>query len=174
VTRFLRTPRVEWRFGLIWFASSSVVLLLLMVIVTQASQGGTGAAQTTFTNAPARQAPLPTTFPATTGSGELKVDLGTRPLGFGSQGQASELLRLIEQNPGKAAYSISYRSTSDVVVFGCDFAKDALVRVHQEPNNRGTGETWKGYIIERLRYAAAGGSLNDTPAGKTPGSYQRF
>ena len=97
-----------------------------------------------------------------------------RSLTFGSRGQARELLNLIDQHPGKAEYRISHRTESDVVVFGADFTLDLLVRVHRRNDDHGTGETWKGYALERLRSAAAGGSLNDTPLGKSPGTFETF
>jgi len=120
------------------------------------------------TTSRATVAPVQVTAPSTavSRSGQVDIDLGTRPFDFGSQGQARELLALIERQPGKNGYSITYRTTADVVVFGCDFAKDVLIRVHREPTGRGKGETWDGYILERLRSGAAVGSLNDTPAGK--------
>ena len=61
----------------------------------------------------------------------------------------------MEQQPGKASYSITYRTSVDVVVFGCDFYKDVLVRLHYQPDNHGRGQTWSGYILDRLRTGAA-------------------
>ncbi|HEY3057473.1 MAG TPA: hypothetical protein VGL99_00705 [Chloroflexota bacterium] len=107
------------------------------------------------------------------GSGELSTDLGSRGIGFGSEGQAKELLAIIQQNPGKANYNISYRTDIDAVVFGADVTRQVIVRVHQEAGKGGSQETWSGYTLERLRNAAAGGSLNDTPAGKLMGTFQR-
>jgi hypothetical protein len=48
----------------------------------------------------------PVTVP-TTRLGGSKLDLGRQP-DPGSQGQARELLKPIEQNPGKAVYTIAY------------------------------------------------------------------
>ncbi len=130
------------------------------------------------TPAPAVTRPVPVTQAAATVgastanlTGETKADLGTRPFGFGSQGQARELLALIEANPGKARYTITYRTDADVVVFSADLAKGVMVRIHRYPAD-GTSETWTGYVLERLQNGARGGSLNDTPAGKLPGDYR--
>jgi hypothetical protein len=127
-----------------------------------------------------RSAPMgqPGTPPTTTApagrSGEAEVNLGPRPVDFGSRGQARELLALIEQQPGRASYSIAYTTDIDVVVFGCDFSKNVLVRVHRRLDNHGSSETWRGYLLDRLRSAAAGGSLNDTPDGESGGTFDTF
>jgi hypothetical protein len=105
---------------------------------------------------------------------QVSSDLGLQREGFGSSSQAQALLKLIESNPGQYGYQISYTTSSDTVVFGCDLARDSIVRIHQRPNGTGTGERWQGYARHRLQSAADGGSLNDTPAGKQPGVMQSF
>lgn len=105
--------------------------------------------------------------PATRGSGKAQSSLGTRPIDFGSRGQALALLALMEEQPGRVEYSVSYETTVDAVVVGADFNTGILARVHVRPDGKGSAERWRGYIRERLRAAAAGGSLNDTPAGKS-------
>jgi hypothetical protein len=112
--------------------------------------------------------------PAPARSGDVNIDLGTQPAGFGSQDQAKELLALIERQPGMAAYSISYRTDEGSVAFGCDLTRDVLVRVHHLAANRGTSEAWTGYALERLAAGAAGRSLDDTPAGQIPAASRRF
>jgi hypothetical protein len=104
---------------------------------------------------------------ASSESRRVTVDLGTRPFAFGTQGQATELLALVRQQPGKDRYTITYRTTVDVVVFGCDLTSGTVVRVHHEYSGREKSETWTGYVMDRLQGGAAGRSLNDTPAGKS-------
>jgi hypothetical protein len=107
-------------------------------------------------------------------SGTAQVDLGRQSIDFGSQRQARELLALIEQQPEKASYNVAYTTDIDAVVIGCDFSKDIVARVHMRPDNHGTAETWAGYLLDRLKSAAAGGSLNDTPTGKIGGTFETF
>lgn len=99
--------------------------------------------------------------------GTMSVDLGTRPFDFGSQGQARELVTLIESSPGKALYEIRYATTADTVTVSGDLAQNILRRVHRTPDGHGSNEEWRGYVMERLRTGATGGSMNDTPAGKS-------
>lgn len=107
-------------------------------------------------------------------SDQISVDLGMKDVGFGSAGQAAALQRLIQDNPGLNRYQISYSTGSDVVVFGCDLNSDVIIRIHNKPDGHGTNETWSGHVLFRILSAAKGASLNDTPNGKQPGSYQSF
>lgn len=109
-----------------------------------------------------------------TPSGEATVDLGRKSLSFGSAEQARALLGLMERQPGKASYQITYQTSGDVVIFGLDRNKDTIARLHQRMNGTGTGERWTGHVDHRLHSAASGGSLNDTPGGKSPGTIERF
>jgi hypothetical protein len=105
---------------------------------------------------------------------DITISLGRQPENFGSQSQAQALLSLIEGSPGQSNYQINYTTSIDTVVFGCDLTRDALVRIHQNPNGTGTGERWQGHALYRLKSAGQGGSLNDTPSGKVPGIFQKF
>lgn len=107
-------------------------------------------------------------------SDEITVDIGTRGLDFGSTGQAEALQQLIKEKPGLNRYQIAYRTEADVIVFGCDINKDMIVRIHNRPDGHGSNESWAGDIMYRISSAATGGSLNDTPSGKQPGSFQTF
>lgn len=120
--------------------------------------------------------PAPTAVPPTVASApaEISLDVGTRPVDYGSANQARELLGIIEATPSKASYTLTYHTTDDVVVFGADFGRDTLVRTHRQPNDHGQTETWQGFVMDRLRSAASGGSLNDTPQGKSVGQLERF
>lgn len=106
--------------------------------------------------------------------GEVKKDLGTKPDSFGSNQQALELIQFINENPGKADYQISYSTGNETILFGCNFTKDAIIRIHHHKDGHGTQEMWTGNLIERLNNAAGGGSLNDTPNGKNMGTFQSF
>ncbi len=109
-----------------------------------------------------------------TRSGSTIKDLGTQSVDFGSKRQAQALLDLIDSDQSKAEYRLFYKTEVDTVVFGCDFDKDVIVRIHQRKDDHGTQEAWRGYLLERLENAAQGGSLNDTPAGKKIGIYEPF
>jgi hypothetical protein len=108
--------------------------------------------------------------PRTARTGEIQINLGTRPYDFGSRNQARELLQLIHQHPTKASYTIAYTTHSDAVVLRGDLSFDTLVRIHSEPRRELTevrNETWHGYAVDRLHAAVNGGSLSDTPRGKS-------
>ncbi|PID55427.1 hypothetical protein CSB45_16075 [candidate division KSB3 bacterium] len=107
-------------------------------------------------------------------SGSIDKHLGVQSIDFGSKKQAQTLLDFIESEPSKSEYRLIYVTEIDLVIFGCDFNKGVLFRVHQRKGNHGTQEGWQGYILERLESAAEGGSLNDTPSGKIPGIYETF
>ncbi len=98
--------------------------------------------------------------------GEIKQDLGQKTISFGSQHQAKELLRIIDIFKNKTEYQISYTTSDDIVIFGCDFTRNILLRTHNERDGHGKVEKWQGHILYRLKSAATGGSLNDTPDGK--------
>lgn len=107
-------------------------------------------------------------------SGKSDIVLGRRPIDFGTRGQAQELLALMDRQPRLAGYSVAYETDVDGVAFGCDFTKDVIIRVHTTRDGHGTGERWSGSIEYRLRSAASGGSLNDTPNGKSFGTFESF
>lgn len=100
------------------------------------------------------------------GSGEASIQIGQQSISFGSTNQAAELLKLIEQQPGKDSYQITYSTDTDTVVFGCVFSKNIMVRMHTRHDQHGSVERWNGWILDRLITAVGGGSLNDTPVGK--------
>ncbi len=129
---------------------------------------------------PGAEAPViapakPTSTPMPPRQGEASRKLGHKPLDFGSQGQARELLKLMEEEPFKAEYVVSYWTDgADVVRFACSFERSVIVRVRKHPDGHGTMEFWGGFVLERLESAASGGSLNDTPAGKKFGEMESF
>lgn len=155
------------------------IALLFRVSTSQqdVSQAPSVQLVTTSTSQPASasqaNAPEEGTIPAQR-SGQATKDLGHKSVSFGSTQQAQELLRLIEENPGKTDYQISYQTDEDVVLFGCNFDKEVIIRIHQRSDDHGTQEVWQGYIFDRLKAASDGGSLNDTPEGKNPGTFQSF
>ncbi len=106
--------------------------------------------------------------------GKVSKDLGQRSLGFGSQGQSQELLKFMKATPNKTGYTITYRTDVDTVTLECDLSRNVLTRIHRYKDGRGKQEVWSGYVAERLKSAAGGGSLNDTPDGKKPGTFQSF
>lgn len=148
--------------------------LLITVIFLLACGGGPRISRLptlTPTGAPApATAPTSTSVPAPVDrSGQASKDLGFQSGNLdGSSGQARELLKLIEEQPGKADYQIIYQTSTDTVLFACNFEKQIVFRLHQTSDNHGTQEVWEGYVLERLQAAAGGGSLNDTPEGKIP------
>lgn len=99
---------------------------------------------------------------------------GEEGIYFGSLRQAKALLQLILEQPNKKEYRLEYTTDIDAVVFGCNLVNNALVRVHQRPDGSGTTELWQKYPIERLKNAAAGRSLNDTPQGKIFPEFKTF
>ena len=107
-------------------------------------------------------------------AGKVGKNLGVQGNGFGSSNQAQVILQLISEKPDKIDYQILYNTHRDVVIFGCNFDKNIIMRMHDHKNSHGTVVRWGGYVLDRLRNAAGGGSLNDTQEGKLPGSYEKF
>lgn len=106
--------------------------------------------------------------------GKVERNLGTVDADMGSTKQAESLLQLINDVPNRTKYAISYQTPIDVVIFGADFEKNVLARMHNRPDGSGSAEKWSGYIFERLKEGANGGTLNQTPNGQQPGTYQSF
>lgn len=106
--------------------------------------------------------------------GKVERNLGVESVQFGSTGQAQAMLQLLNDVPGKTDYLITYQTAIDVVFFGVDFDKKTISRMHSRPDGTGNAEQWSGYVLSRLESAAGGGSLNDTPKGKLPGTSQYF
>ncbi len=88
--------------------------------------------------------------------------------------QAALLLKLIEQYPQKSDYRITVENNGIISIFGYETSSATLKRLNQYPSGSGNVETWKYYVMDRLKNATAGGSLNDTPEGKLPGTYRNF
>lgn len=141
--------------------------LLVGIIVILGSLWGLSALLGYGSSEPVSRAVTPTATPAPSRSGKAEANLGRRPFDFGSNNQARELLKLMDEQPGRAEYQISYETTEDAVVVGFNLNTQVLGRVHVYRNGRGYKESWRGYVLERVRAAANGGSLNDTPAGKS-------
>ena len=108
------------------------------------------------------------------GSEVVTRDLGVRNVSFGSLGQARALLSLIKDNPHRFKYQINYKTEAGRVVFSCDVSMDTITRLHKQKDGSGTVETWSGSALFRLWAAAKGGSLNDTPQGKSAGTLSNF
>jgi hypothetical protein len=104
----------------------------------------------------------------------IKRDLGVRNPSFGSAGQASAMLALINQHPHQRTYQVSYSTEDDTVFLECDIAMDTIIRVHKRRNGTGTTEKWQSEALYRLKTAAKGGSLNDTRKGKSAGTITNF
>lgn len=107
-------------------------------------------------------------------AGPVTFDIGKQSPSFGSSDQAAALNKLMAGQPRQSNYQITYTTTDDVVIFGCDLDKDVIARIHQKQNGHGTMEKWNGHVLYRIKNAANGGSLSDTPNGKSPGSFQQF
>lgn len=100
-----------------------------------------------------------------------QLDLGSLPTTFGSANQARELLKLIDQNPSAKFFIICYSTPEDIVTVAANTSSRSITRTHKKHSGKTTTETWEGYYAERLIAAASGGSLNDTPSGKRPGTF---
>jgi len=105
---------------------------------------------------------------------QVAVNLGTKPDGFGTSAQALAIIDLIIRNPGKTNYQIIYKTSADIVVFECDFNQDTITRTYKKSKGRNTVEKWTGQAIPRLKHAANGGDLNNTPEGYIPGTIRTF
>lgn len=88
--------------------------------------------------------------------------------------EATALLQLMVDEPGRTEYQIIFDVPGEITVFGCDLELERLVRVHQRPSGSGSQEVWTGYVMERLRAGATGETLNTTPAGKIFGTHETF
>lgn len=156
-----------------------VMLLALLglgalALVTFSCLAGLIFSRSTATPAVSHLPKLTPTAAVAARTGEAKKDLGVVSGSPGSANQAVEMLKLIEAQPNKSDYQLSYSTKDDTVLFGCNFEKNVIVRIHQRPDGTGSQESWQGYVLERLKAAAGGGSLNDTPEGKIEGSFEEF
>lgn len=107
--------------------------------------------------------------------GEIAHELmGTKTSSFGSTSQAQELYNLILKNPGKEKYVVKFATKNDFITLSADFGKDIISRKRVRAGGSGTIERWDGYIVERLKAAIAGGSINDTPEGKLFGDMEKL
>lgn len=91
-----------------------------------------------------------------------------------SQDQARALLAMMAEAPGHVEYRVTYQAEGEATVVGCDLQRGVLVRVHQRASGKGSQEVWSGHIVERVSAATGGGTLNDTPDGKIPGTFESF
>lgn len=105
---------------------------------------------------------------------ETTRHLGRQPSTFGTQAQSLALLALMREQPGDNRYQIDYTTEIDAVVVGCDLSNQTLARIHNRPDGHGTAEKWSGHVLYRLQQGVDGESLNTTPQGKSPASYQSF
>lgn len=89
------------------------------------------------------------------------------------QKQAQNLLALVNSQPGKERYTITYKIGRTRYTFIIDFRDDALMRL-EKTGSHGKNEYWTGYPMERLKSAAEGGSLAETPEGRSPARVYEF
>ncbi|WP_319589188.1 hypothetical protein [uncultured Desulfobulbus sp.] len=105
---------------------------------------------------------------------QVAVNLGTKPDGFGSSAQALAIIDLIIRTPGQTNYQIMYKTSTNIVVFECDFIQDTITRTRKKSKGRSTIEKWSGQATPRLKHAANGGPLDDTPDGYSPSKIRSF
>ncbi len=107
--------------------------------------------------------------------GEIVHELiGVKGSGFGATSQAQELYDLILINPNKESYVIKFATKEDFITLTADFGKDILSRKRVRAGGSGTIEHWDGFLMDRIKAAISGGSLNDTPQGKLFGSMEKL
>jgi hypothetical protein len=133
------------------------LLAFPLVIGTQSGRQPTAAEQTI-----AHQPPSPSR------TGTVTIDRGIRQSAYGSTWQAQELVAAIALNPSASRYVLTAKDTNgDSVEVTADLQAEKLTRTH----HGNSSEVWDGYVMDRLKSAAEGGSLNDTPVGKRFGKY---
>ena len=103
-------------------------------------------------------------------TGQVKKDIGPLPSCSGSITQAKAILELIAEQPGKNEYQIYYKTEADEVTFTSNLNEETIIRIHKWSNEYSTLEQWQGYVIQRLKSAASGETLNKTPAGEISGT----
>lgn len=104
--------------------------------------------------------------------GQAKKDIGPLPSCTGAVTQAKAMLELMAEEQGKNEYQIYYKTEADEVTFTINMNEEKIIRLHKWSNEYSTLEQWQGYVMERLSSAAAGESLNTTPVGPVPGTFQ--
>ncbi len=107
--------------------------------------------------------------------GEIVHELiGVKGSSFGSTSQAEALYDLVLKNPEKEKYVIKFATKNDFITLTADFDKDILSRKRIRAGGSGTIEHWDGYLMDRIKAAISGGSLNDTPEGKLFGAMEKL
>ena len=89
----------------------------------------------------------------------------------GTQEEAEKLVNLILAHPNRSSYQLTLEHRFETTLLECNLEDEILHRAHIRPGKKITHEFWEGYVMPRLHTAAMGGSLNDTPNGKIPGSF---
>ena len=146
----------------LFFAMSLVVVLTLNVATTSF-------ASTNHSSPPPAKANVENRGPSKVEerTGKAKKHLGYVATAMGDKygygRDAQELLQLIEEKPGKATYLVSYITEDFAVVFVCELNEGILIRVEKDFQGERREKDWRGHILDRLKSAAEGGSLNDTP-----------
>lgn len=107
-------------------------------------------------------------------SGKIEKNYGFQSESAGTKKQSRWLLDEIGKNPDKNEYKIFYNTNDEIIIFGCDFGRDIIIRMKTRPNGHGTAEKWAGDIMYRLQTATVNGSLNDTVNGKSYGTFDSF
>ncbi|QJT09447.1 hypothetical protein E8L03_11075 [Oceanidesulfovibrio marinus] len=69
------------------------------------------------------------------------------------------------------AYLLGYVCGDEFTTLGYLVKTRELVRVRINLDGHVTGELWQEHAVDRLKNAANGGSLDDTPKGKRPGGF---
>jgi hypothetical protein len=143
------------------------IVVGLLVVLT--SNGVTTFASTNHSSSPPAKANVENRGPLEVEkrTGKAKKHLGYIATAivatYGYERDAQELLQLMEEKPGKAIYLVSYKTEDAAVVFACGLNEGLLVRVEKDFHGERREEDWRGYVLDRLKSAAEGGSLNDTP-----------
>lgn len=157
-------------------AGAKIILALVVLFALIAAVEGIKHVVGVSKNVPhekvAEQSVLPTHHaPPLPHAGETAQEILAVDDAYGSEMQVRYLLALRDKRPGYGTYEITLISRdAEKTEMIWDVRQDFLIRKH-ENNGRGTAESWTGYVEYRLQAAQTGGSLNDTPLGKIPGTF---
>lgn len=102
---------------------------------------------------------------------ELSQHLGMFPMVRGDVNVrlAQEVLNMMERAPGLERYTVSVNIKMVRYSLTAEVTGNALIRIEQAPERPPVTVVYRDYLQSRLKDAAQGGDLKNTPEGVKPG-----
>lgn len=99
-------------------------------------------------------------------NGTVTIDRGLSQNVYDTAWAGQQMFETIVENPTAAVYVLTARDrTGEQLELTVDITNDRITRRHLRSDKRWTTEVWDGYVMDRVKSAASGESLNHTPRG---------